>query len=478
MAKGKHEKEKEHNSNVWIIANIAITLTLFIGITVALLIFERPTVSYTERRELTKFPEFSFGKLFSGEYTDGITEWFDDTVPGRDGFKDISANIVKCMGVSLGGVTIYGMPSEVVNPPSEGSENQPPITEATTEGEVISANNNADTPTVTENTDATAQTTTEATTTTAEPFAVGAAQDMSESNGYLVYKNPADGRYYGIVLYAGGYNEDHFIKYVNAFAADLGDEIQTYVMVAPTSGEFYCPSNYAGYNASQKEDIDYIAAGLNDNIISVDCVTPLSQHLEEPIYCRTDHHWQPLGAYYAAQAFAEAAGVPFADLSTFEERHVTGGFLGTIYGETLSAELLNDPDDFVYYVPSNDYTAYYYDTAYNFDNIYPFFLQYDQNVVPGSAYSTFMGADNKIVRVETDVNNGRVLAVFKDSYGNAEIPFYMSGFEEIYVLDVRYFDLNAIDFLKEHGVTDVLFTMNMHSAAGRNAEGIEKIRTQ
>ena len=474
MAKGKHEKEKKKNPNIWSIANIAITLTLFIGITVSLLVFERPTVSYTERRELAAFPEFSLAKYFSGEYTDEITEWFDDTVPGRDGFKDISANIVKSMGVSLGGVTIYGMPTELVDPHATESETQPPITENTTEAEAAAGN-------VTENNEAvTEATTTEITTeaTTAEPFEVGAAQDMSESNGYLVYKNPADGRYYGIVLYAGGYNEDHFIKYVNSFAEDLGDGIQTYVMVAPTSGEFYCPSNYAGYNASQKEDIDYIAAGLNDNIISVDCVTPLSQHLDEPIYCRTDHHWQTLGAYYAAQAFAEAAGVPFADLSTFEERHVTGGFLGTIYGETLSADLLNDPDDFVYYVPSNDYTAYYYDTAYNFDNIYPFFLKYDQNVVPGSAYSTFMGADNKIVRVETDVNNGRVLAVFKDSYGNAEIPFYMSGFEEIYVCDVRYFDLNAIDFLKEHGVTDVLFTMNMHSAAGGNAEGIEKIRTQ
>ena len=477
MSKGKHEKDKdEQKSGGWSVANIAATVTLFIGITVALLVLERPAVSYTEKRPLAKFPDFSFEKFFSGEYTDEITEWFDDTVPWRDGFKDISANIVKNMGVSLGGVTIYGMPSEVVNPPSDNSGTRPSVTEDTSEaaaeGEVSNVPETTDAPAVTENT-------TEATTTTtAQPFEVGAAQDMSESNGYLVYKNPADGRYYGIVLYAGGYNEDAFIKGVNAFAEDLGDGIQTYVMVAPTSGEYYCPSNYAGYNASQMEDVEYIAAGLNDNIISVDCVTPLSQHLEEPIYCRTDHHWQPLGAYYAAQAFAEAAGVPFADISTFEERHVSGGFLGTIYSETMSADLLNDPDDFVYYVPSNDYTAYYYDTSYNFDNIYPFFLKYDQELYPGSAYSTFMGADNKIVRVETDVDNGRVLAVFKDSYGNAEIPFYMNSFQEIYVLDVRYFDLNAVDFLKEHGVTDLLFTMNIHSAAGMNADCIDKIRTQ
>ena len=476
MAKGKHEKEKEtetqDRSGGWKLANIAVTVSLFIGITVALLVLERPTVSYTEKRPLAAFPEFSIEKFFSGEYTDAITEWFDDTVPWRDGFKDISARIVKHMGISPGGVTIYGMPSEVGNSSAPENKPDPSVTENSGTGTTAEAGKDPGNTTVTDN----AQNTTPAET-TAPPFEVGAAQDMSESNGYLVYMNPADGRYYGIVLYAGGYNENHFIQYVNAFAEDLGDGIQTYVMVAPTSGEFYTPSNYAGYNASQMEDIQYIAAGLNSNIISIDCVTPLSQHLAEPIYCRTDHHWQPLGAYYAAQAFAKAAGVPFADISTFEERHVPG-FLGTIYGETMSADLLNDPDDFVYYVPPNDFKAYYYDTAYNFDNIYPFFLKYDQEKYPGSAYSTFMGADNKIVRVETDVDNGRILAVFKDSYGNAEIPFYMNSFEEIYVLDIRYFDLNAIDFLKEHGVTDVLFSMNIHSAAGGNAEGIDRIRTQ
>ena len=472
--KGKHEEEqdKEKKPGGWSVANIAITVTLFIAVTVALLVLERPTVSYTEKRPLATFPDFSFEKLFSGEYTDGITEWFDDTVPWRDGFKDISANIIKNMGVSLGGVTIYGMPSEVVNAPAPDKEPEPSAAQNT--GEVSGAHEKTEVPAVTENTETAAA---EAAV-TSEPFEVGAAQDMSESNGYLVYKNPDDGRYYGIVLYAGGYNEDNFIKNVNDFVEELGDGIQTYVMIAPTSGGFYTPSNYAGYNASQKADLDYIAAGLSDNIISVDCITPLSQHLAEPIYCRTDHHWQPLGAYYAAEAFAQAAGVPFADISSFEERHVPGGFLGTIYAETMSADLLNDPDDFVYYVPSNDYTAYYYDTAYNLDNIYPFFLNFDQELYPGSAYSTFMGADNKIVRVETDVDNGRVLAVFKDSYGNAEIPFYMNSFQEIYVLDVRYFDLNAIDFLKEHGVTDLLFTLNIHSAAGMNADCIEKLRTQ
>ena len=95
------------------------------------------------------------------------------------------------------------------------------------------------------------------------------------------------------------------------------------------------------------------------------------------------------------------------------------------------------------------------------------------------SYSMFMGGDRKIVKVTTDVNNGRKLVVFKDSYGNAEIPFYMNSFEEIYVCDIRYFDINAVEFIKEQGVTDLLFSMCTFSAAGVNCEKyMEKIRTQ
>ena len=89
------------------------------------------------------------------------------------------------------------------------------------------------------------------------------------------------------------------------------------------------------------------------------------------------------------------------------------------------------------------------------------------------AYSTFMGGDQKIVKIETANKNGRKLCIFKDSYGNAEVPFFIDSFEEIYVCDIRYFDLYAPDFIKDNGITDVLFTMCTFSAVGENAEGIK-----
>ncbi|MDE6724335.1 MAG: hypothetical protein K2J79_01910 [Ruminiclostridium sp.] len=291
-------------------------------------------------------------------------------------------------------------------------------------------------------------------------------------NGNMVYSYK--GHWYGIQLYAGGYNQDLYVKSVNAFADDLDGIAQVYSMVAPTNADFYCPEDYSDYNASQIEDINYIEKSLSSKVKSVNCYDVIKEHIDEYLYFRTDHHWTSDGAYYAAEQFAKAAGVPFKELNdTNYEKKVIEGFVGSLYGSTGDANLLNDPDDFVYYVPNNDFKCYYYDIAYNLDGRYPFFIEQE----PRNAFGTFMGADKKIVRVETDVKNNRKLMVIKDSYGNVEIPFYMNSFEEIYVTDVRFFDLNAINFIKEQGITDVLFTMCTYSAAGQNCEGIEMMRT-
>lgn len=445
MAKGEHQKKQKFTPLQ--LANVLIIAIGVLATAIMLVFLQRPTVSETEQRELTKFPEFSWESFLSGEYTAQISEFYNDTIPNRDFFKQITAVIQKNMGISMGGVTIQGdiqkITTEAEATPEDTVATSADVTEAS--GEIST------------------ETTTEEATTTQRP-----ANEIAPgviTNGQIVaYIN---GNYRAISLFGGGSGRS-YASYVNEFAERL-DGINVYSMVVPTSGAYYTPSNFDEYNASHLDSINSINSLLSDKVTAVDGYSALLEHVDEDIYLRTDHHWAPLGAYYAAQAFAEAAGVPFADISTMEQRDIEG-YVGTMYSFTQSADLLNDPETFTYYVPANDFRAYYYDTAYNYDGQYPFFLQ----MPVSSSYSTFMGGDQKIVRIDTDVDNGRVLAVFKDSYGNAEIPFYFGSFESIYVLDMRYFDL-SVDFLKEQGVTDLLFTMCTFSAVGENAEDLNTI---
>ena len=76
----------------------------------------------------------------------------------------------------------------------------------------------------------------------------------------------------------------------------------------------------------------------------------LKQHTSEPIYSRTDHHWAPLGAYYAAGEFARAARVDFKPLSAYEKKTVRG-YVGSMYTFSKDMAVKKAPEDFIYYEP-------------------------------------------------------------------------------------------------------------------------------
>ncbi|MDL2287660.1 hypothetical protein LJB90_03780, partial [Eubacteriales bacterium OttesenSCG-928-G02] len=194
---------------------------------------------------------------------------------------------------------------------------------------------------------------------------------------------------------------------------------------------------------------------------------------------RTDHHWSALGAYYAAEEFAKVAGVPFADLSTYT-KNVRPGYVGTMYAYTdKSPILLNNPEDFITYeADKSTYTAKYYN--HSFENgierglFWTFADKYRSQW-----YLTFLNGDAYSVHIKSNVcNNGRKVLLIKDSYGNAIPPYLLSSFEDIYVVDVRKYEKNIITFIKDQGVTDVLFAMSAFTVTGQINKYIDVIRTK
>lgn len=279
-------------------------------------------------------------------------------------------------------------------------------------------------------------------------------------------------------------NCTYYANVINKYKSALPN-VNVYCMTIPTACEFYSTSEIAERCTSQLAHINEIYGNLS-GVTPVNAYSELQQHTDEAIYLRTDHHWAPLGGYYAAKAFANAAGVPFLPLTAYT-KHTNTGFVGTMYGYTEKNSVLkNNPEDFVYYTPNNvDYVTTYYNYKLSGGTVTgahepmkaAFFLNYGNNA--SDNYCTFMGGDAKIVHVKTNTKNGRRLAIFKDSFGNT-IPGYLFGsFEEIYVLDLRYFSHNAVDFMKEKNITDLLFANNTTVTAGSSMTAkLEKLLTQ
>lgn len=291
-------------------------------------------------------------------------------------------------------------------------------------------------------------------------------------NGILVAG--MDGHYRGIMFYGGTYGYcDQYVTDVKAFQSAL-PEVTVYSMVIPTSVDFYNPDEYSGYTELQKDKIEYIENELkNTGVTNIKVYDTLSKHTNEEIYSRTDHHWMPLGAYYAAQVFCKDAGVKVPDISKYR-KETCGGYVGSMYYYSSDVNLYNDPEQYtVYYSPNEDkLTTTYYDRYFSNGYESNLFLCNDASYY----YLSFLGSDDLIAHIKTNASTGRNLVVIKESYGNALIPFFTESFDNIYVLDLRYCEVNAINFCKEVGATDLLFANCAYTVAGGNCDYFSYIR--
>ena len=65
----------------------------------------------------------------------------------------------------------------------------------------------------------------------------------------------------------------------------------------------------------------------------------------------------------------------------------------------------------------------------------------------------------------TDTKNHRKLLIIKDSFGNALPGYLFYSFEEIHVVDGRYFNKNMKKYVADNGITDILFANNVFRVA-------------
>lgn len=276
--------------------------------------------------------------------------------------------------------------------------------------------------------------------------------DAYITNGILISGNR------GMEQFGGSYNGGKkTADKLNAFKEAVGENVNVYIMPCPLSGAFYAPDKYPNSIKNHENCFN----GIRDNLVGVkyvDTLGALSPHTDEYIYLRTDFHWASLGAYYAAEELAKVAGTPFDNISTFVEKSV-GGFAGSLCG--YAPVLKSDPDTLYWYEPSREHTVTYYNVA-GFSNP----ITGKSLFSSSNGYTKFIHGDSYTTQIKSNVNNGRKLLVIKDSYGNALAPFLLSSFEEVIIIDCRYFKLNSATFVKDQGITDVCFAVSAFRANG------------
>lgn len=401
---------------------IVILFVCLISLPSLFIVLEKEEISISEKRVLATFPDFTWENYISGKLTKGINIYINDHFP----FRDYAVRFTETFRYNLGFRLQNEQKIIVVERPK-----------------------------MEENSD------------------LSGNLDSADAKNYL---EGIDEAYSGSMLILDGkvYTQNagnpavspYFSKMLNLYADSLQGKARVFSCVAPLSSAFIPLPEYEHYNKRNEETLLAIKANLNPGVYFADILGEMNQHYNEYLWYGSDHHWTGLGAYYGYVAFCKAAGITPVPLSSMEKK-VKSGFLGSLYELTRDQSVRDNPDLVETYIPPGIETQA---VRYN-----PYDFKYPQKtrVFCNSAnYSTFICGDAPLIKITTNVKNGKKVAVVKNSMGNAFVVYLISHYEEIYVVDFRYSKHNLLKIMNDAQVNDLVFAMGMYGAMSRGTIGM------
>jgi len=239
---------------------------------------------------------------------------------------------------------------------------------------------------------------------------------------------------------------DKNMKYLNRFAENL--DIPVDFMIVPSAGFFLGDTVQGLHNAYLDDEIiQSIYAKAAQELNCVDILETFRVE-QDPgrLYYLTDHHWTSYGAYRAYEAYMAAAGREAAQQSDFRVETVEG-FYGSIYSS--SALWLTPSESIEMWHGSPLHVTIGEETYHS-----PFFLDRLQDA---DKYTVFLNGNQPLVRIRNEANVGKgKLLVIRDSYANCLGPMLAESYEEVIMIDLRYYRLPASVLCAQEGIDHVL----------------------
>ena len=402
-------ENKKHPGAILLLIGFSVFLTVG-GILYAAL--PKLKDSGMENRALTTFPNFSFGSLESGAYIDSLDLHFADHFPFREWFVSFANDIKYARGFHTAEIQYYEaeLPTQSVDVWADSQ-----ITDEEM-AEMIESDSLEFDP-----------------------------QKLENTAGIAIYDRMA------IPLFSGSTKSaQKYLDLMTYVRSVVDSNVRIYSMILPTHVEFYLPKEAKPGGMTEGEVADYIDAHLPSGVRPINVLNRLRIHQNEYTYYNTDHHWTGLGAYYAYEEFCYAIQQYPIPLSQMRYKE-NGRFLGSLYNRTLNPTIKERGDSLILHIPTMGHVAS--ELSANLKRKSSARLVHENS----STYGAYLGGDIPCLRFETDNKNGRRLLVVKNSFGNALSTYMISHFEEVFVIDYRYFKGSAVQLIRQFGVTDVLF---------------------
>ncbi len=236
------------------------------------------------------------------------------------------------------------------------------------------------------------------------------------------------------------------LRYVEYLGKTCGGTASTILVPSPeTILKDKVPDHAPYYDADAMYDE---AETVLKKAKSVDVRPELNEYAKQnQVYYYTDHHWTLLGAYAAYSAYSDANQMLKHTYSYFTEKKITENFLGTTYSKVMPA---NPKEDTMYAATNVPQATVLYDGVER-NNIYDV-----EKLTQKDKYGYFFGGNYGEVEINMKEKPEKKLLVIKDSYANCFVPFLMESFDQITMIDLRYYKKSVQELLRENNYEQVL----------------------
>ena len=245
------------------------------------------------------------------------------------------------------------------------------------------------------------------------------------------------------------WDEDQVIKnmkYINRFAQNLGQNVD--LILVPSAG-FILQDTIRGFHDPYTDDaiIDRIYDLAGEGVRSLDLLA-LYQNVnkKDEIYYRTDHHWTSYGAFMAYRAYMQCLNRDYRAQADFTiQSHA--GFRGSTYSRSA-----------LWLTPSEQIELWYGSnlTVTTDAGVHdgPFYLE---RLNDADMYTVFLNGNQPMVRIVNPANAGKgKILVIRDSYANCIGPFLAESYEEVVMVDLRYYKQALSALVAQEGFDNIL----------------------
>ena len=233
-----------------------------------------------------------------------------------------------------------------------------------------------------------------------------------------------------------------------------------------------------GIEDATNENMDAFLAELDGKVSYIDLrpyMVDSAEHIDEYFY-RTDHHWNPIGAFKAFQVISEYLQAEYPDeniysdiqnIDNWEINKKEKWFLGSRGKRT--GRFFGGVDDLIWMTPK-------FDTEMSFLNVYKDeylsgdfyrtliheeYIQ-EKDYYYKNAYCVYIGGDYKLVHHINPIApvNKKVLLV-RDSFSLPLQSFFSTVFSELDVIDMRYYKTGTLyEYIDESRPDLVIMSFN------------------